>query len=285
MSKPITIALTSHKGGTGKTTITWGLATTLAHKGFKVLMVDLDEQGNLSLAMGYQNPEKQVAKMLRDFKNKVKKGLTPDLSWQDTILRDVKPNLDLLPGGEFINEHELLLSADRGAETVLRDALDEYASEYDFIFIDCPPQKQIMAYISLAAATHYIVPIQGENFAYHGLTSIYKLVDTVKQYYNPLLKLAGVVLNRFQEKTIFGREILTMLEKSADISLFNTRIRQSIPLMEATAVNQTIFEYAPDSNGSTDFMDFALELCTQLNYHTPKKTPSHDKTPGTDSGS
>jgi len=270
MSKPMTIALTSHKGGTGKTTITWGLSTALARKGFRVLMVDLDEQGNLSQSMGCKNPVKQVAKMLRDFRNKGQTNITPELSWNETLLRNVKPNLDLLPGGEYINEHELMLSADRGVEKVLRHALDGYAQEYDFVFIDCPPTKQVMAYISLAAATHYIVPIQGENFAYQGLSSIYKLVNRVKEDYNPTLKLAGVILNRYRENTVFGREILAELENAAEITVFETRIRQSISLMEATAVDKTIFEYDPESNGAVDFIALARELCNQLDYHIPK---------------
>lgn len=270
MSKPITITLTSHKGGTGKTTITWGLATALALKGFKVLMIDLDEQGNLSQAAGYENPEFQIGKVLRDFKNRVLKGLEPELSWEKALIKEVVKNLDLMPAGKHMHEHEALLNTERTVEILLKLAIEKYAQEYDFVLIDCPPNKQIMTYNGLTAATHYIVPIQGENFAYRGLQSIYELVEEIKSYYNPSLQMAGVVLNRFRDKTIFGKEILDALSNSQGITIFDTRIRQCLPLMEATAAAQTIFDYAPDSPGAEDFKKLADEICFKLDYTKPR---------------
>ena len=250
------IALTSNKGGTGKTTIALGLAGALAQQQFRVLLIDMDQQGNATSGTGQLcPPQHHVGTWLRGHSE-----------FEQTLLKGNK-GIDLIPAGQEIIQHEQLLSAERGVECTLSDNLKVCQDQYDYILIDCPPNLGVMTFIALTAAHFYIVPMQGENFAYLGLESIQKCVLNVQRKYNPDLRLAGIALNKFQLKTRFGKALYDQLSANPGIHLFQTKVRQCISLMECSAEGVSIFEYDQTSTGAIDFLALAGEVSTL----TPKQ--------------
>lgn len=252
MPMPTIIAMTSKKGGTGKTTLTLGLGAGLALKNKKVLLVDMDSQGNTSSSVGCDEPENHIGKLL----------LNPGL-WAQTLVRG--EIMDILPAATETAESEALMTVKKGSAYRLKELLGEYAEFYDYVLIDCPTNMGTMTEMALNAAHFYIVPMQGENFSFKGLAQIRAFVATLdKPYLNPNLKFAGVVRNKFTENTRFGKMIDQNLQQDQDLNLFKTRVRICQPIMESTFVAQSIFQFAPKSNGAKDFSDLTEELLLRI---------------------
>jgi chromosome partitioning protein len=253
VKQPIIIAVVNNKGGTGKTTIVFNTAAGLNALGLNVLMVDLDAQANLTMATGLQ--------AVRHVGNLI----TGDADWDEVLLRGNTPGgkrLDIMPAAPSLLTSEVVISADPLLINELRSTLRERI-EYDVILIDCPPSLGSLTKNALVSAHYYIVPMQGENFAYRGLEELTKAVKRVQRNFNVELELAGILRNRFAMNTIFGAQIQQALEDSK-LSVFKTRIRQNIGLMESANVNQTIYQYAPNSSGAEDFKAFTNELLTLI---------------------
>lgn len=256
------IALTSNKGGTGKTTVSLGLGAGLARLGKRVLLVDMDQQGNLSSGAGCNDPAAHIGLLLREL-----------ASWEQTLVKGQQTNIDLIPASNELIPHEALLSVTPGKEFILDELLDEHARHYDFVLIDCPPNLGTMTFMALNAADYYIVPIQGENFAYQGLAQIRNFVATVRSpRFNPKLTMAGILLNKFRDKTRFGGQVLDMLNQSEDSPVFATRIGQDLALMEATAEGLNIFDYNPKSKAAASFEALSQELISLLQHHGEEKS-------------
>ena len=260
MKKQIVVAVANNKGGTGKTTITLNLAAGLQRLGNKVLMVDLDAQANLTSAVGFKNLKRHVGQLLID-----------EMEWDEVILKgkaestdeaESWPQLDLLPAARTMVSHESALNAS-GAMLELRSHLE--GKDYDYVLIDCPPSLAAFTTNALAAADYYLVPMQGENFAYIGLDEMLKYVTKLKRNMRLDIKLAGIVKNKFNLTTTFARQIEEALANQ-NVPVFKTAIRQFVGLMECTVVHKSIFDYAPKSNGAADFSALVNELidATQL---------------------
>ena len=254
MSKPIILAVFNNKGGTGKTTITFNLAAGINRRGHSVLMVDLDPQHNLTMAVGLPSKSKHVGDLL-----------TGDAQWED-VIEMTKTNghpFGFLPASLDLQRSDAILSND--AEFfALRNLIEEEVEKapdtfYDFVVIDCPPNLGILTRNALCAAHYYIVTLQGENFAFQGLAQIIKQATRIKKDFNRSLELAGILKNRFGERTKFGSEIKKALVDSK-LPVFNAAIRQSIGLMESAADHKSIFDYDPGSNGAEDFNQLVDEL-------------------------
>lgn len=254
----LVIAMTSNKGGTGKTTTTLGLGSALAQQGKRILLIDLDQQGNLTTGSGQECPlDFHVAAWLLQSENR-------PVSFEQVVVRGTS-GIDLIPSGQPIIHDERQLDATRGCECNLDDLLQPIRSVYDYILIDCPPNMGIMTYLALIAADFYIVPMQGENFAFLGLDAIQRCVLSVRKTFRSNVQLAGIVLNKFRANTRFGQAIYQRLQES-EVHVFTTRIRQCLSLMECTADGESIFEYDPTSTGAEDFLALATELQTTLKH-------------------
>lgn len=249
------ISLTSNKGGTGKTTLTLGLAAAMAERKKKVLMVDLDQQGSMTRGAGYQLPPNAPH---------IGHLLTGDSTWEQTIVTGTSEYLHLIPSAMTLVRYEKYLDSERDTDWVLSELLAKHATDYDYVFLDCPPNTGIMTFMALTAATYYIVPMQGESFAYQGLDSIRGVVNIVRRKTNTDLRMAGVVLNKFETNTILGRTILEAMNNADDVHIFNTRIRKDIQLAEAEHEGQSIFSFDPKSRGAKDMADLASELAGSI---------------------
>lgn len=257
MSKhPITIAITNNKGGTGKTTTALNLGAALQQKGFRVLLIDLDAQGNLTLAAGCRQAHHHVGELLMD-----------EVSWDETLIAG--PGIHLLPSSRMLLSYEHRLNAEPDSGYLLREQLE--GRPYDYVVIDCPPSLGALTFGALSASNWFVVPMQGENFAYIGLDEILQCAAKVRRRINPNIRLAGVLMNKFDLRTKFGQSVYQKLSSNPAIRIFSTSIRQDIALMECTAFGQSIFEYAPTSRGAHDLTAFCDEFLQFTNQHETSK--------------
>ena len=251
--KPVVIAVFNHKGGSGKTTITFNTAAAFHRRGKRVLMVDLDSQANLTQAVGLQ-PRLHVGLLLTNSEESW-------FEWDEIVAcgQDKQAGLDLLPGKSTLVATEQILGVS-GSTYQLRELLEN--KPYDVVIVDCPPMMGNLTRCALDAADYYVVPLPAENFAWQGLDRLIKAAAKITTYSNPDLKLAGIIRNKYEMRTLFAKQMNVAL-KDSNLPVFKTIIRQNIALMESPAQQQSIFEYARPSNQAVvDMTNFVDELET-----------------------
>jgi chromosome partitioning protein len=248
------VALFNQKGGVGKTTSTINLGAALTELGRKVLLVDFDPQGGLSLGLGvnaHSLPlEQTVYFALMD----------PTADVDQIILKSSVPGLDFLPANRDLGTAETTLGAEIGGQQYLKRTLNSLRDRYDVILIDCQPTMGQLTINALVAADEVIVPLQCEYFALHGFIELERNLDKVKNFLNPNLKLIGILATMFDKKTVHNREVLTtILEKYPD-DVFETIIAKTIRFPETTVVGEPITTYASSSGGAASYRRLAREL-------------------------
>lgn len=252
MPKPVIVAVFNHKGGSGKTTIAFNTAAAFHQRGKRVLMVDLDSQANLTLAVVGMQPRLHVGLLLTNSDESFHE-------WEDVLIQGVgqKQGLDLLPGKASMIGNEATLGMSHSIFE-LRDLLED--KNYDVVILDCPPSLGPLTRNALNAAHYYVVPLPAENFAWQGLDKLVKEAARIGRETNPDLKMAGVLKNKYASKTLFAKQMDQSL-KDSQLPVFSTTIRTTIALMESPSQQQSIFEYAQkNSNGFTDMNNFVDEL-------------------------
>lgn len=247
------ISILNNKGGTGKTTTSLNLCAALADMDYKVLALDFDSQCNLSISLGVLNPEKHIGQILLRQNN------------IDEVIIDSN-KVHIIPASDKLLDFELLINTEPGRDYIMKENLSLISNDYDYIIIDCPPSLGILSINSLVAADYFLVPMETENFAFIGLDSILHMVDKVKNRMNPNLDLAGILLIKYDKRIKFGQAVVTNIKSNDRLNnkIFDTKIRKDIALMESTAFNQSIFDYAPKSRGAVDYRNFADELITKI---------------------
>ena len=249
-----TIALINNKGGVGKTTscLNIGVALSLLNK--KVLLVDIDPQGNLSDAFININQEQYTIKNLLE-------GTITDVN--QVIKRQVKPNIDLLPSNNLLNGTDEKLLNKMSRETILKRILDPIKSNYDYILIDCPPSLNLLVLNSLTASSEAIIPIATE---YHALTGTQTIINTIQQVKNLLnsnLRLSGVFITKYDERTNNDREITEVIKNNFKSLCYKTIIRTNVKIKDATNIHKSVIDLDPTSNGAIDYTDLAKEIISQ----------------------
>lgn len=242
------ISITNNKGGTGKTTTTLNLSAALSSIGKKVLLIDLDAQCNLSVAAGANTTGKHIGELLLS-----------ETDFKSVVIQ--KPNFDIIPANRSLLSYEYRINSEPDSGYFLQEQLEN--CDYDFVLIDCPPSLGSLTVNALVASDFFIVPMQGENFAYVGLDEILQLSAKIRKRMNPKLELGGILLNKFDVRTKFGQMVHSKLLSNTNIKLYKTQIRQDVSLMECTAFAQSIFEYAPESRGAKDFESLCGEIMEQ----------------------
>lgn len=238
-------SITNNKGGTGKTTTTLNLGAALAQKGFKVLLIDLDAQCNLSIASGIKSNAHHIGELL-----------VGEATFEETLV--IGKNIDILPSSRLLLGFEYRLNIEPDSGYFLKEQLE--GRNYDYVLIDCPPSLGTLTINALVASQFFIVPIQGENFAYVGLDEILQLCTKIRKRMNPDIKLGGVLMNKYDMRTKFSQMVFAKLSENSDITLYKSSIRQDVSLMECTAFSKSIFDYSADSRGATDF----IALCEEI---------------------
>ncbi len=255
------IAIMNQKGGVGKTTTAVNVSAALAATGQRVCLIDLDPQAHASLHLG-MDPRPESASVY-------------DVLVGNTRLADVRrqvgENLWVVGSHLDLAAAELELAGVVGREIILRDKLDEDPETFDYMLIDCPPSLGILTLNALAAVEEVLIPLQPHFLALHGLSKLLETIELVAKRLNGRLRLSGVILCLYDSGTRLAQEVSQDVheffrraqnEQSpwADARIFQTRIRRNVRLAEAPSFGQSIFQYAPASNGAEDYRKLAGEL-------------------------
>ncbi|QNK39675.1 ParA family protein [Caproicibacter fermentans] len=244
------ISISNQKGGVGKTTTTCALAAGLKKRGYRVLAIDLDPQGNLGFSVGAD------AETSASIYNVLKGEVKTQYAIQKTDSMDIIISSILLSGIE-------LEFTNTGREFLLKEAIQPIQTFYDYILLDTPPNLGILTINAFTASDHIVVPMISDIFSLQGIAQLYETVERVKKYCNPHLSIAGILLTRFNPRTRLSREVRGTAELIANdlkISMFENTIRSSVSASEAQSLQQNVFDYDPRSHIAQDYGKFIDEL-------------------------
>ena len=255
------LAVINQKGGVGKTTTAVNLAASLAEQGLRVCVIDLDPQAHASLHLGLSVVGGQVS---------VYDVLCGEASLSDARVW-VSENLAVVPANLDLAAAEMELAGEVGREVILSDKLEVDEEQFDFLILDCPPSLGVLTLNALTAVDEVFLPLQPHFLALHGLSKLLRTIEIVAKRLNPRLHLSGVVLCMYESGTRLAAEVTRDVGEFLDLQtqsqgiwagakFFETRIRRNIRLAEAPSFGQSIFQYAPSSNGAEDYRRLACEV-------------------------
>ena len=246
-----TISLSNQKGGVGKTTSAVNCAAAVGALGKRVLLVDLDPQGNATSGVGVQR--KKVKLSSYDI-------LIGRAKAADAIIDTGFKNLHVIPSQMSLAGAEFELIDTENRETLLRNALEDIQADYDYIFIDCPPSLGILSINALAASDGVIIPMQCEFYALEGLSQLMLSIKQVKKLYNPTLEITGILITMFNGRLNLSLQVLDELKKYYSDKLFKVGVVRNVKLSEAPSYGEPIIYYDKNSKGAAAYMDVAKEI-------------------------
>ncbi|MER5865254.1 ParA family protein [Kitasatospora sp. NPDC002040] len=246
------IAMCNQKGGVGKTTSTINLGAALAEYGRRVLLVDFDPQGALSVGLGVNPMELDVTV----YNLLMERGLTAD----EVLLKTAVPGMDLLPSNIDLSAAEVQLVSEVARESALARALKPLLPDYDFVIIDCQPSLGLLTVNALTAAHSVIVPLECEFFALRGVALLTETIEKVCERLNPDLRLDGILATMYDSRTVHSREVLARVVEAFGEHVFHTVIGRTVRFPETTVAGEPITTYATNSVGAAAYRQLAREV-------------------------
>jgi chromosome partitioning protein len=245
------VAICNQKGGVGKTTTAINLAAALALRGKRTLLIDLDPQANSTMSF-LDRPT--IAKSVYD-------AMTdPAVSLEDVIVPSTVERLSVAPSRIALAKLEAKLVGELDAHFRLKDKIAPIRRTFPHIVIDCPPTLGLLTVNALVAATHLLIPIQSSYFALEGADDLLETIEKVRARPNPSLRILGVVITMHDKRTALARDIRAQIQKVFGGKVFKTVITKSVRLEESPAYKESIFSFAPDSTGATDYYSLCEEV-------------------------
>ena len=243
-------AIAQQKGGVAKTTSTINLGVALAERGHRVLLIDLDPQGALSVGLGAEPLQltETIYNALRDSNFPLSRVLVTN-----TECHLVPANIDL-------SASELELVSEPGRERILRDKLTPLLNDYDYVLIDCPPSLSLLTLNALSAASRVIIPVATQYFALRGMELLFQNIAKVKARINPELEVSGILATMFDSRTTHSREVLEELKNTYADKLFRTVIPFTVKLQDSVMAGQSILRFMPGSGAAQAYRELAEEV-------------------------
>ncbi len=246
-----TIAITNQKGGVGKTTTSINLSACLAEKKKKVLVIDIDPQGNTTSGFGIEK---------NDLDNTIYELILGECSIKDCIINEVIPNISVLPSNVNLAAAEIELIGIEKKEYILRNEVDWVRDNYDYIIIDCPPSLSMLTVNAMTTADTVLVPIQCEYYALEGLSQLIHTVNLVKERLNPELDMEGIVFTMYDSRTNLSNQVVENVKKHIKQNVYKTIIPRNIRLAEAPSHGIPITLYDSKSAGAESYRELADEV-------------------------
>ncbi|NNF05968.1 MAG: ParA family protein [Candidatus Eisenbacteria bacterium] len=248
------VAIANQKGGVGKTTTTINLAASLARLGHRILVLDMDPQGNSSSGLGIQG-------------NHSKKGvyevLLGQIAFDEAVCPSVFPGIDVLPSGQKLSGAEVELVSFLEREKILSNALLLVRERYDFIFADCPPSLGLLTINTLTAADSVLIPIQSEYYALEGLTQLLNTIQLVQRSLNRELEIEGILLTMFDARLNLSQQVADEARKFFEGRVYDTYIPRNVRLSEAPSFGIPAIQYDEESSGSRSYLALADEFLSR----------------------
>ncbi len=245
-------------GGVGKTTTSINLSAGLGKLGKKILLIDLDPQGNSTSGLGIE--KSGVSHLIYDV-------LAMDIPIQDAIYNTTSENVNIIPSNNELAGLEIELARVGDWEEILKDKLIDIKEDYDFIFIDCPPSLGILSVIGLIASDSVIIPIQCEYYALEGVSQLFDTIELVKRGFNPDLKIEGVVLSMFDGRTNLSIQVVEEVKSYFKGKVYTSIIPRNVRLAEAPpSYGLSIMDYDAKSKGAEAYMELAEEFLELSQY-------------------
>jgi chromosome partitioning protein len=246
------ISIANQKGGVGKTTTTISLGAALGELGQRVLLVDFDPQGALSVGVGINSIELDLTiyNLLLD----------KSVTFEDVVCKTNVTGVELLPGNIDLSAAEVVLVSEVAREQALMRVLAPIKDEYDLILIDCPPSLGLLTVNALTASDSVVIPLECEFFALRGMALLIDTIEKVRDRLNPELEVEGVIPTMYDGRTLHSREVLARVREAFGARLFSTMIPRSVRFAEAPVVGQPILTYAGDSKGAEAYRRLAREV-------------------------
>lgn len=249
MGKVISIA--NQKGGVGKTTTTINLSACLAEAGKRVLVIDMDPQGNTTSGLGIEKDEAE---------NTIYEVILRTVDIKDAIIKDIFDNLDIISSNVNLAGAEIDLIDVDNREYILKDSLAEVKDNYDFIILDCPPSLSMLTVNAMTASNTVLVPIQCEYYALEGLTQLMHTINLVKKKLNKKLELEGVVFTMYDSRTNLSLQVVENVKDNLQEKIYKTIIPRNIRLAEAPSHGLPINIYDKRSTGAESYRNLAQEV-------------------------
>jgi len=245
------IALTNQKGGVAKTTTTVNLGACLAQMGKKVLLVDLDPQGNLSswLGLDIHNLERSMYNVFLE-----------EVCFEEILKKTCVENMTLAPSNVALAGVERILAHEKGRDLILRKCMSAEVNKYDYILLDCPPSLGLITINALTFVKEVFVPLETKVLALNGLVTLMNTVQVVKERLNHSLEVTGIIACRFDVRTNLSNEVFNQIKERFKDKVFDTIIKENTRLAECPISGKPITLYAPDSSGAIDYTNLAKEV-------------------------
>ena len=245
------LAITNQKGGVGKTTTCVNLAASLAHQGKKVLLIDLDPQGNASTGSGIDKAH---------LKYSIYHVLINDKTLQDVIVRSEQGGFDVAPSNRELAGAEVELVNEMARETRLKQAIAQLGNVYDYVLLDCPPALNLVTVNALTAAHSVMIPMQCEYYALEGLSDLVNTIKKVRAHLNPVLEIEGLLRTMFDNRTMLASQVSSQLVSHFGKKVYQTVIPRNIRLAEAPSYGMPVLVYDKASKGAMAYVELANEI-------------------------
>jgi len=247
----VIITIANQKGGVGKTTTSINISAALAFLGYKTLLVDMDPQGNSTVS--FIDPSVMKYSVFDFLENN-------GLAFEEVVQGTSINNLYVLPASIALAKLESKLIGEIDGHFRLKDKIDGFRHQFDYIIIDTPPTLGLITINSFVAATHLIIPIQSSYFALEGTDDLLETIDKVRARSNPELSLLGVVVTMHDKRTVIAKDSVSHIQQLFGRKVFDTIISRNVRLEESPAYKESIFTFAPNSKGAEEYQQLAKEI-------------------------